>query len=562
MESGQLNTSPGVTILNSRLDRPASTVFKYEQLDPSVDSIRLLVLLPGTEDDDVACELIHKTFASKPKYEALSYTWGDPGNVKSIRLHDFPFEVRETLYCALFHLRSKTEKRLIWADAICIDQKNVEERSNQVRLMSFIYGRAQAVVVWLGIPMPSYYDESRANFREEFVDTLCNHPYWRRVWIIQEISLPRNLKIGFSNATFNWDELRIPFRRIKDTKQRRLYDAIERVLDQREKRHDDKNRLELLLERFSDAQCGEVRDKVFGFVGLAHDCYDGSLKVDYSASLYDVFADVVKFQNAAKPLEGPFYHEWEKNLDTDRPARLVRFAQLVQRTFDGGVDITAMNRPTQEDSWHLFHAKGYIAGTILHIGSSYDQYISSFAAEKQWKLSWDKHYTDVADLATLREMDDAYTMKLLEMGETDLAKVRQIHSGSSFGFQLKHTLAKNEEETKNQDETEPASETHSSGEPRRFLGSLLAFGLVPPAAREGDLICRFWGCNIAVIVRQEGHKDRYNIVGRADVAETVMNGAKTTVIEYAIAQNKDYGPNRYDHMDFYLNIETLQKMTS
>lgn len=47
----------------------------YEPLDPSKDSIRLLVLKPGTDNFNVEAELVHRTFASKPKYEALSYTW-------------------------------------------------------------------------------------------------------------------------------------------------------------------------------------------------------------------------------------------------------------------------------------------------------------------------------------------------------------------------------------------------------------------------------------------------------------------------------------------------------
>lgn len=63
-----------------------------------------------------------------------------------------------------------------------------------------------------------------------------------------------------------------------------------------------------------------MRNEIFGFLGLAHDCHDGSLTVDYSASLYANFADVVKFQNVAKPLENSFYFYSDKHLDPDRPA--------------------------------------------------------------------------------------------------------------------------------------------------------------------------------------------------------------------------------------------------
>ena len=427
IEPGQVHASAGIPILTSRLGRPASTAFKYEPLDPLVDSIRLLVLLRGSKDDDVACELIHKTFGSKPKYEALSYTRGDPSNLDLIHLHDSLYEIRETLFRAKFHLHSKTEKRLIWVDAIYIDQNNVEERGNQVRLMPFIYGRAQVVVVWLGTPIPTFYDDSRTQFMNDHVETLCNHLYWRRIWIIQEIPRARNMIISFSNATFNWTELRLSFGRTEDTRLPKLYHPIEN-------RHDDKNQLVLFMERFSTAQCGEMRDKIYGFVRLAHDCYDGSIKADYSASLYDTFADAVKCHSAAKPLEGPFYYSWEKHRDIDRLARFVRFAQLAQRESDGAVDITARCRITEEDLQRLFYARGYIAEMNVHLGVSYNEYVSSFAAERQWKLSQDTHYTNIADLATLREMDDIYAAELLEKGETDLAKIRQIHSESSFGF--------------------------------------------------------------------------------------------------------------------------------
>ena len=85
---------------------------------------------------------------------------------------------------------------------------------------------------------------------------------------------------------------------------------------------------------------------------------------------------------------------------------------------------------------------------------------------------------------------------------------------------------------------------------------------MPPAAREDNLICRFWGCDVAVVVRQKGASDRYNIIGRADAAEMVMNRVKTSDIEGSITQYEYLGGKKYQHMDLYLDFETLQKMTS
>lgn len=130
-----------------------SANFQYETLKSSTDkpSTRLAVLQPGTRDSSVRVKLVHKTFAEKPKYEALSYTWGRPDVVKGIKLNGTRVEVRENLWYALVHLRSATEERYLWIDAICINQADLEERSEQVQLMTHIYSRATKVLVWLGV---------------------------------------------------------------------------------------------------------------------------------------------------------------------------------------------------------------------------------------------------------------------------------------------------------------------------------------------------------------------------------------------------------------------------
>jgi hypothetical protein len=103
--------------------------FSSKPLPKNVDSIRLIILKPCVkpieEKDDsvVRCELSHVTFAHKPQYEALSYTWGDPNDLKDIIVDGLQMTVRANLYSALLHLRAK-KPRVLWDDAICIDQSN------------------------------------------------------------------------------------------------------------------------------------------------------------------------------------------------------------------------------------------------------------------------------------------------------------------------------------------------------------------------------------------------------------------------------------------------------
>jgi hypothetical protein len=66
-------------------------------------------------------------------YEALSYEWGDESNTSFyIILNGQKFSVRENLWSALFYLRMKDTVRIIWIDALCINQENKGERNHQV----------------------------------------------------------------------------------------------------------------------------------------------------------------------------------------------------------------------------------------------------------------------------------------------------------------------------------------------------------------------------------------------------------------------------------------------
>jgi hypothetical protein len=122
----------------------------YEPLDHIRPTIRLILLEAGNEAAEIQCTLRAEQLDALPKYEALSYTWGDPNNLKTIYLHGHAHLVRSNLECALRHLRRPSEARVLWIDALCIDQSNLEERSRQVKLMRQIYNQAETVISWLG----------------------------------------------------------------------------------------------------------------------------------------------------------------------------------------------------------------------------------------------------------------------------------------------------------------------------------------------------------------------------------------------------------------------------
>jgi hypothetical protein len=130
----------------------------YSPLSPGADNIRLLRLMPSangsTDGSDVQCDLFEYSLQDLGKrthpYEALSYTWGGEEKPYSITIGEQNLNVTSNLYRALLHLRHRSLDRIIWVDAICIDQKTKEEQGQQVQLMAMIYSKAHRVLVWLG----------------------------------------------------------------------------------------------------------------------------------------------------------------------------------------------------------------------------------------------------------------------------------------------------------------------------------------------------------------------------------------------------------------------------
>lgn len=115
--------------------------FRYSTPDSTKSkSSRLLSILPGVFKTPLVCRLDEYTSDSEDDlfesvcYEALSYTWGnDSENPKEeITLNGCSFSVMENLYAALQILRRENRERVIWVDAVCIDQNDIDDKERQV----------------------------------------------------------------------------------------------------------------------------------------------------------------------------------------------------------------------------------------------------------------------------------------------------------------------------------------------------------------------------------------------------------------------------------------------
>ncbi|KAI1337548.1 heterokaryon incompatibility protein-domain-containing protein [Xylariaceae sp. FL0016] len=119
--------------------------------DPSVRRIRLLKLLPGQFQERILCTLTTEVLTPDSSYEAVSYTWGEYPSIHSITINGMPeFQVAYNVFSVLKRIRRRDSARVVWVDAICIKQDDLDERSNQVSFMRDIYSYAQMVLIWLG----------------------------------------------------------------------------------------------------------------------------------------------------------------------------------------------------------------------------------------------------------------------------------------------------------------------------------------------------------------------------------------------------------------------------
>ncbi|KAL6876816.1 HET domain-containing protein, partial [Trichoderma novae-zelandiae] len=139
--------------VNIRSAVGAAAVYKdVIPLNSLQEQIRVLHLECGSGSSLLQCTLhrVALRSVSPPKYEALSYTWGDENDRREVAVNGYIVDVTVNLYSALRRLRLEDESRVLWIDALCINQMDLDERSQQVQLMRSIYTMCDRTVIWIG----------------------------------------------------------------------------------------------------------------------------------------------------------------------------------------------------------------------------------------------------------------------------------------------------------------------------------------------------------------------------------------------------------------------------
>ncbi|KAJ5096890.1 hypothetical protein N7456_007611 [Penicillium angulare] len=298
--------------------------------------IRTLELLPGLAGEIIKCCLKPIFLYEQPVYDALSYCWGDHTLSKVIESDGKVVNITESLFSALSHLRDETRTKVLWVDALCINQSDNHEKTVQVAGMREIYAKASGVRIWLGpashdsdvamayvnecakiwardgrphgttsaegVVNPFQHSKAFAKGPVRALLELVRRPWFSRVWVIQECALAANratvhagseqtLWLDFADvcawAVESGIAMYAPSRVEKPIM---LKCAGEEVTKTTRPSFPEEDLLPL-LQRFRQFDATDARDKVYGLCGLADASAGESpyIMVNYKLSTNEVY---------------------------------------------------------------------------------------------------------------------------------------------------------------------------------------------------------------------------------------------------------------------------------
>lgn len=262
-------------------------------------------------------------------YTALSYVWGHSQYGEKLVLDDAILPITTNLHKALRHLRSSTTVKKLWVDAVCINQSDVVERSNQVPLMTRIYQQAETVHSWLGEETPlspigmeilsflatdqpfddgSPWNRLIARQVADGLEDILERSYFKRMWVVQEAALGRRIKMQVGNISLEWGGegdtrqflARIKLLEISPTWQTDALKDIDlrpiRELLEQSAAHMDKQAGRSQVPTFLDLvhamrhrESSDPRDSIYGVMRLVSPAEVADFAVDYNASWEETY---------------------------------------------------------------------------------------------------------------------------------------------------------------------------------------------------------------------------------------------------------------------------------
>ncbi|KAI0168023.1 heterokaryon incompatibility protein-domain-containing protein [Pestalotiopsis sp. NC0098] len=325
--------------MSAFLPSPSSsdeTAFTYKPLSAEADT-RLIELEPAPDaSSPLRCHIAELCLSSDDlvEYEALSYTWGAPEFTETLHVIEdvdktSVIKITSNLRDALLRVRLSDRKRMLWVDAVCINQQDDSDKSKQIPAMAQIFSGASHVLVWLGTSPQGeialanikkalrFRSTGSKNFEAHFLNLesslkdLVVLPWFRRRWIIQEVVLAADVTVMCGPEEISLIHL---FRALSDllrkSKLPPVLEPLEAISRLWKTSLLDSNtgsglRLFELLLLFHESDCQVGLDRIYALCNLASDCVvvdeEGgveankiSILVDYSQTADCLYQSVVE----------------------------------------------------------------------------------------------------------------------------------------------------------------------------------------------------------------------------------------------------------------------------
>lgn len=342
--------------------------YQYQPLGSPTTEIRLLELLPGR--GTIECQLrITDLALAEDTYEPISYCWNSYSRKgwpihkykekeeekKSVRVRvdGFGFYITKSLDAALRQTRLTSGVRVLWADAICINQADDGEKSAQVAIMGKIYQSGKQTLAWLGDadcwtgrafrtlkkePSQAPEDSSPSGLYRDSEDeseyltgdtgatllhsrhlqlvgefwqdllfllsfrSIFQRPYFERGWIVQEIILSGNVLVMCGKYRITGAELHDGLINCKKGLPWRATLSGYSIVELWEARG--LYCLNTLITKLSHTKTSDPRDKLYSILALHRNCPECGpmpVVVDYSKNIEEVFLDATKLLLSRSP---------------------------------------------------------------------------------------------------------------------------------------------------------------------------------------------------------------------------------------------------------------------
>jgi hypothetical protein len=557
------------------------TPYKYRPISQE-RGIRAMRLLPGSASSEIRIDFRVDASAwdpDAPEVEALSYTWGSSANPVDIIIQAgessfCTLSVTQNLAEALRYLRLEDKPRLLWIDAICVNQQDMHERSSQVELMADIYSLAKKVVVWLGpeshdssialeciemidsrveIDWKEHWAEGKSEetcwgwpskalpFNEHQYEALFNffsRPWFSRLWIWQEVKLASSPPVVMIGARLvSWKAVQAAAFSLK-TKPRQTVTfrspiAIDACFDMaynlcNDYFSDDEGfvPLRLLLNITRSCLCTDPRDRIFALLSLITESdLDLGIRPDYTKTTHEVYQDAllcwIETRKDLALFNGIDIDEKMESLPTWVPNWSTR------REYNRSLNIIQASHETRAETIYLGEGKLKVTGISVAVIKDlevlrFDDIQDGYSVVEVRRLLVKSQL-----LSPFTSDDNGLRILLCVLSANTVANRYEPSDPMLLDIEPSvHVLSKVKKEALDEepwdDEWIPSKrESDSCIGIKEICTGRAAFstedgrlGLAPKSAKPGDIVTVLLGCRTAMILRPcEGNE--FQVVGEA-----------------------------------------------